>query len=247
MLLKYHNFISLAFSLVFWFLVQQFSVNPIFRVFAFLLIIFLLTLFFYNKYYLRKINKYNIYTVLGPVLFYFSSVCLYFFIPTNFTKIIFLFLVCILGIVSQVFLGNFVESIMLGQSLVTAFFIFSSLVAANFNFPGFYFMYLIGVFLSAIFISRSFFEFSPYTQKEKLITALVIGLLCAQFYWVENFLPPHYSALGLFLFNFFYFILMLSYYHMFNTLNFKKIQFHLILVTVTSLVVAVVTPWTINN
>jgi hypothetical protein len=47
------------------------------------------------------------------------------------------------------------------------------------------------------------------------------------------------------LFNIFYLCLILNYYHLFHLLNFKKIQFHLVLIAVCVLLVIFSTPWSI--
>ena len=79
------------------------------------------------------------------------------------------------------------------------------------------------------------------------MSAVVVGLFCAELFWVLNFLPFHFSALSVILFNFFYFCLVLNYYHLFHNLNFKKIQFHLGVMALSSFLIALATPWEVLN
>ena len=245
---KYHKYISVGFSLVFVFLVQQFPVNkPIFRIFVLVIAIFLSLLFFYNKRFLEKQNKYRPLMAFAPVLFYSACVCMFFFLPNDFLKKLFLILIVPFGSFYEFFLGNYAESLVLSLNLFSAFFLFSAWSFANFNFPKYYPIYLCGVFFSAWIISRSFFEFLPHTNKVKNLVAVVLGLLCCEVYWAENFLPLYPGVLGFLLFNFFYFVLLMSYYYLFQVLNFKKIQFHLGLIALTTLLVFLATPLSVIN
>ena len=142
-------------------------------------------------------------------------------------------------------MGNMAENILLNETLLIAFGLFLTCFAAYFYLPQYEPWYLAGVFLSAALLTRSFYEAVPKSDNVKLIGALAIGLFCSELYWALNFLHFHFSVLSLVLFNIFYLCLILNYYHLFHLLNFKKIQFHLLLIAICVLLVIFSTPWSI--
>ncbi len=244
---KYHKFISVGLSLVFLVIMQEFSVpRPIFRFLVPAFFLFLLVLTAYNRWHLRQLAKDVFWNLLRPILFFSSMFGLFLIIPGNFFRGLFLLAAVILGSVFEFFLGNFAENVALNETLVIAFGFFMSLCAfALLYAPKFQTLYLGAIFFGAFLTTRSFYEFLPQENSSKLISSLVIALFSTQLFWALTFLPLHYSASALMLFNIFYFCLVLNYYQAFNTLNLRKFQFHLGLMLVCSGFIFLLTPWKI--
>ncbi len=180
-----------------------------------------------------------------PTLFYTAAFALYAIIPWYFVKGIFLILTFGLGIFFLLFLGSFAENVILNQSLIISFAVYMALSAYNFYFPSYQNLYLIGVFTASLIVTRAYLDFVPKTPRFKLATALAISLFMVELYWALMFLPLHYSVSGLLLFNAYYFFIVLTFYSLFNTLNAKKLAFHLWLLGLTSLAILIATPWEI--
>jgi len=244
---KYHKYISVVISLVFLIIVQEFSVpRPIFRFLVPAFLLFLLALSFYNRRYLLEIGKYNPWSLLRPVLFFASMFGLFLIIPGSFWRGLFLLVVVVLGSLFELFLGNFGENITLNETLVIAFGLFMSISAfALLYAPKFQTLYLAAIFLATFLTTRCFYEFIPQDGRQKLVPSLVIALFCTQLFWALTFLPLHYSASALMLFNIFYFCLILNYYQAFNTLSLRKFQLHLALMLACSGFIFLLTPWKI--
>lgn len=246
-MIKYHKIISVIFSLVFLILLQEFSTpRPIFRFLLPAFLLFLLALAVYNKKYLESLEKYNSWTLLRPLLFYTSMFGLFLIIPGNFWRGLFLLLVVGLGSLFQIFLGNFAEHVALNETLVIAFGLYMSISAfALLYAPKFQTLYLAGIFAGTFLTVRSFYEVLPQHNYSKVAASAVISLFCTQLFWALTFLPFHYSAPALMLFNLFYFCLILNYYQAFNILNIRKFQLHLGLMLLCSGFIFFLTPWKI--
>lgn len=245
-MLKHHKLISFCLALLFLLVLQTFA-TPV-PVFRFLLPAFLLFcggLALYDRWYLKQVNKYNIWTLLRPVLLLLSLFGLFIIIPSTFIRG--LFLIVSVGLITlfQITMDYQAENILLNQTLVIAFGLFFSFFAFYYYFPGYEPLYLVGLFTGTALLSRSFYELLPKSGQTKQLGALIIGFFCAQIFWALNFLPFHFSVLSVFLFNIFYFCLILNYYHLFHMLNFKKVQFHLFLILACDIVVLLATPWRI--
>ncbi len=242
---KYHKFIAVGLSLVFLVIMQKFSVpRPIFRFLVPALFLFLLLLTGYNRWYLKKIDKDTWWNLLRPILFFSSMFGLFLIIPGNFLRGLFLLAVIALGSIFEIFLGDFAENVALNETLVIAFGLFMSICAfALLYAPKFQTLYLGAIFLGTFL--TTFYEFLPQDSSSKLVSSLVISLFATQLFWALTFLPLHYSASALMLFNIFYFCLVLNYYQAFNILNLRKFQFHLGLMLVCSGFIFLLTPWKI--
>jgi hypothetical protein len=244
---KYHKIISVVFSLVFLILLQEFSVpRPIFRFLLPVFLLFLLVLTAYNKKYLETLQKYNPWTLLRPLLFYTSMFGLFLIIPGNFWRGLFLLLVVALGSIFQIFLGKFAEHVALNETLVIGFGLYMSISAfALLYAPKFQTLYLAAIFAGTFLAVRSFYEVLPQNNSIKMAASAVIALFCTELFWALTFLPLHYSAPALMLFNLFYFCLVLNYYQAFNILNIRKFQLHLGLMMLCSGFIFLLTPWKI--
>jgi hypothetical protein len=246
--IKHHKLVAVCIGLLFLLVVQNFS-SPI-PVFRFLVPAVLAYIFFvglYNRWYLKKIGKYNFWAVILPGLLMLAAFGAFLVIPSQNLRGLFLTLAVVLIALAEIILGNMSENLMLNQTLVVAFGLFFSLFGAYFYTPNFEPLYLIGIFFAGALLTRVFYESVPQPQRTKLVGSVVIGLFCAEMFWVLNFLNFHFSVLSLIMFNIFYFCLILNYYHLFHNLNFKKIQFHLLLIAFCSLMVVLATPWTVRR
>lgn len=245
-LLKYHKFTSLILGLFFLIVLQTFATpEPIFRFLipAFLGYVILITI--YNRWYLKRIEKYSFWILLRPILLLVSGFGLFLIIPSDFLRGS--FLIVSVGVIAffEIILGNFAENLLLNETLIIAFGLFFLFFALYHYLPGYETFYLAGIFFGSALLTRSFYEFIPKSERVKIIGAVTIGLFCSELYWVLNFLQFHFSVLSIILFNIFYFCVLLNYYFLFHILNFKKIQFHLVLICMTSLLAILATPWQI--
>lgn len=230
-------------------LVQEFSYpRPVFRFLAPGLIVFLSVLTAYNWWYLKSISKYNIWTLLRPILFFMGAFALFNIIPVEFLRGLFLLSAVFLGSIFQIFLGNFAENLLINETLIIAFALCMSAAAYALQyFPSFEIAYLLIIFAGTAITTRAFYEFTPLDNSQKLVASFVIALLCTESFWAMSFLPLHFSAIGLLMFNLFYFCFILNYYYIFNTLNIRKFQFHTALFAACSLFILLLTPWRILN
>jgi hypothetical protein len=185
--------------------------------------------------------------MLLPELLMAAAFGAFLVIPSENLRGLFLISVVIVITFAEIILGNMAENLMLNQTLLVAFALFFAFFGAYFWIPTFEPLYLAGIFLGSALLARTFYESVPQPSKTKLIGSITLGLFCAELFWALNFLQFHFSVLSLMLFNIFYFCLILNYYHLFNNLNFKKIQFHLALIAFCTLAAVLATPWTIRT
>jgi hypothetical protein len=260
-MIKYHNYISIAIGLLFMMVLQEFSLpQPVFRFIVPAVLIFSLAVAAYNYWYLKQLQKYNFWVLLRQFLMFLSAFCVFTLIPSSGFKGLFLVITVLLVALFEYALGSFVENMLINQTLITAFGFFVGLAAYSQYFPNFRLspvlgkfppvwqvslqpIYVLAVFAVTLLLARSFYEFIPHSARVKMLNSLAIALFCTEAFWALTFLPFHYSALAVLLFNLFYFCLILNYYHLFQILNFKKIQFHLLLILLCSCLVLLITPW----
>jgi hypothetical protein len=245
-ILKHHNLISFCIGLLFLLVLQAFA-NPV-PVFRFLVPIFLLyagAVTLYNRWYLQQTQKYNFWLLIRPLLLLVAGFGIFLVIPTAGFRG--LFLITTVGLITlcEVVVGSSAENITLNETLIIAFGLFLSLAAFYQYAPTYGIYCVVSVFIAAALLARSFYESVPETQFVKQLGALILALFCAEVFWALNFLPLHFSALAIILFDIFYFCLILNYYHLFHILSIKKIQFHLLLILFCSAVVLISTPWTV--
>jgi hypothetical protein len=167
-------------------------------------------------------------------------------IPSQVLRGLFLISSVFVIALSEVILGNMSENLMVNQTLLVAFALFFGFFGAYYYTPNYQPLYFAGIFLTSSLLARVFYEAVPQSAKTKLVGSITIGLFCGELFWVLNFLNFHFSVLSLILFNIFYFCLILNYYHLFHNLNFKKVQFHLLMIAFCSLIAVVATPWNIR-
>lgn len=241
---KRHKLISLFIAILFVIVLQIFSTpKPIFRLLIPAFVITIVLVAFYNRWYLEKIEKYNFWVLLRPLFLSLSFFGVFLIIPNSFLRGLFLAVCIILVAFSEIFLGNFAENVVLNEILVCAFGFFLAFSAFAQDFPKSLWLWVVAVMAVVFLLARSFYEFVPKQDNVKLLISAILAFFTGQIFWALNFLPFHFSAGSLMLFNIFYFCLILNYYYMFETLNFKKVQFHFILMLACSLAIIVITPW----
>jgi hypothetical protein len=246
-ILKHHKLISLCIGLCFLLAVQRFSTpEPIFRFLIPTFLGYILLAAVYNNWYLKKIQKYNFWAMLLPEFLMTAAFGAFLVIPSQNLRGLFLSSAVVIIAFCEIVLGNMAENLMLNQTLITAFAMFFGFFGAYYYTPVYEPIYLMGLFFGATLLARIFYESVPQPTQTKLIGSIAIGLFCAELFWVLNFLHFHFSVLSLILFNIFYFCLILNYYHLFHNLNFKKIQFHLVLIAFCTLMAVLATPWTVR-
>ena len=190
-------------------------------------------------------QKYNIWILVRPGLLLAAGFGIFLVIPSETLRGLFLLLSVFVITFFEIVLGNFAENILLNETLFIAFGLFFGLSALYQYAPVYGTLCVAAVFIFSFLLSRSFYEFVPKNDAAKIIGSLALSLFCSELFWALNFLPLHFSVLSLILFNFFYFSLILNYYHLFHILNLKKLQFHLFLIVVCSALVVAATPWKI--
>lgn len=246
MIANYHRIISAILSIAFLVVVQLFAAPlPVFRylipAFVGLWAIFGL----YNLFYLRLNEKFNWWVWLRPLLFLVGWFGLFFIIPNDWLRGLFLLAGLPIVYFVEAFTSNVGQQLLFNEILITAFSFFMGAAAIAQYFPKFSLFYTIAVFVFITLLCRASYEFTPLSVRNKWSSSLILAFFSTELFWALNFLPWHYSALAIILFNLFYFFWALYYYHIFNHLTPKRIQFHLILAAVFILVIVVVTPWKI--
>ena len=245
-MLNYHKIFSIGLGLLFMVVLQVFSTpQPIFR---FLLPAFLGVLaitFFYNRWYLRQLGKYNFWIIIRPLLLETSGFFVYLLLFDSFSRGVMLVISVFLIAGFEIMLANFSESVMLNETLIAAF----GFCFAFFGFlwwvPPLSYLYFAGLFLSLFLLARCFYDFLPQDGRAKWMNALTVSFLSIQVFWAASFLPFHYSALSILVLNFFYLALVLNYHNLFHTLTAQKVKFYFSLSIISLVVVFSATPWTI--
>jgi hypothetical protein len=248
---KHHKLVSFTIGLMYLALLQTFSTpQPVFRYLILSLVAYSAVVWYYNNWFLNKIEKKNFWLALRPVLLFWSGLGIFVLLPSPFLRALFLLLTVGIIFIFEMLLANYSENVMLSFSALTMFGFFIGIVGVGQYFPPLnsgiiYFIYISLIFSAVYLISRSFYEFAPQPKKNKNAAAVILGLFSGQIFWALSFLPFHFSVLGTLLFNAMFFCLALNYYYYFQIITFKKIQFHLLLLILTCGAVLLSTPWRI--
>jgi len=243
---KNHKVISIIIGLLFLVTLQVFSQpQPIFRFLAPAFLIYVLAVWLYNDWFLRNLEKQNFWLQIRPMLLLVSLFGIFLLLPSQGWRSLFLIISVILITFFEYFLNNFSEHLLVNESLIIIFGLFVSLAAFMHFFPGYRFISVIGSFVVSGLIARFFYETLPKPENVKVFSSLVLGLFTAETLWALSFLPFHFSVIALILFNIFYFSLILNYYYSLNILSLKKMQFHIVILFLTSGAVLLSTPWRI--
>ncbi len=241
-----HPILSAIISVAFVVTVQLFaSPSPVFRFLLPAFIIYLGAVTFYNYSYLRRRGSVNLWTILRPTLFLVCWFGIFFIISSDWWRGVFLLVgVPVIYAVERI-LGQPGEQALFNETLLTAFTGLMGITALSHYFILSGPVYLLLVFILITLIARASYELIPQSGRVKWTGAVCLGLALAEVFWAANFLPLHYSALGLLAFNIFYCAWTLCYYFLYNHLTPKKVQFHVVLALVFTGLIMAVTPWRI--
>lgn len=236
-----HKAVSIIFALAFFGLVQSF--NSVFRFLLPAMLIYGAVVLAYNLWYIRQKNFYSLWSWLRSLFFLLALLAIYFVLPANFSRGLFL-------VLSAVFIYFMEQALLVASEQVTylqtllSFFGFS-LAAFALN----YFLLpqspiiLVLLCLATFLVSRSSLDYVPATTAKKNFFSGVLALSILEASWALIFLPLHFTAIAIILFNIFYVLWLVVYYHLFNNLNAKKISFHVIFSSIIIALVLTTTPW----
>jgi hypothetical protein len=244
---KYHKFISFLFSVGFLVLVQFFAAPlPVFRYLVPAFVLYLGIVTAYNIWYLKQVGHYNLWWWVRPVLFLCAWFGLFFILPNEIWRGLFLLVGLPIIYIVEFLAGNSGQQFLLNETLVSAFGIFMALTAFSHTFaaiPGP--AYLAICFVATLLLVRASYEAVPRPGAARWYSAAILALLTTEIFWALSFLPLHFTALGLILFNIFYFCWVLYYYALYDHLNIKQVQYHIALAVIFTGLILVVTPWKI--
>jgi hypothetical protein len=219
--------------------------RPVFRFLIPAFILYVIIATAYNYFYLRRFKTYNAWTLIRAALFLFGWFGLYFIIPSFFWRGVFLLSgVPLIYFVERV-LGHPGEQLLFNETLITAFAGIMAIVGLSHYFPFSGTWYLLALFLFVSITVRASYEFTPQSRQAKWTSAIILGLVMAEILWVAGFLPFHFSAIALLVFNAFYCAWTLGYNYLYNHLTPKKVQFQVILALAFTVLIVIVTPWKI--
>jgi hypothetical protein len=244
---NYHKAISVIFSVAFLVTVQIFAAPlPVFRYLLPAFILFCATMTAYNVWYLRRIGHYNIWWWVRPILFVIGWFALFFIIPGDLWRGLFLLLGLPIIYLVEFLVGNSGQQLLMNETLITAFAIFMSVTQFSHTFATVPQVVYLGIcFAATLLLVRASYEAVPRPGPARWYSAAILALLTTELFWALSFLPLHFSALGLMMFNIFYFCWVLYYYALYDHLNVKQVQYHLALGIIFTAVILAVTPWKI--
>jgi hypothetical protein len=242
----YHRIISVLVSISFLVVVQLFATpEPIFRFLLPAFAGYLICVGIYNRFYIRSVGSFNWWVWLRPHLLLIGWFGMLMLLPNEFFRGMYLLLGLPLLYIVEVNVSGVGEQLLFNETLLTAFAFCMGVMAAVQYFPRTHILYSISVFAAMSILCRTSFQSTPLDERAKWVSAMILALFTTELFWVLSFLPLHFSALGVILFNLFYFCWALYYYYVFNHLTPKKFQFHLVLAIFFTFVMIFVTRWDI--
>lgn len=243
--MQYHKIISALLSVAFLVIIQLFAAPlPVFRYLAPAFLGYVALVSAYNIWYLKRTGHYNLWWWVRPALFLFGWFGLFFILPNEMWRGLFLLLGLPIIYVVEFLVGSSGEQFLINESLLTAFGIFMSLTSFSHTFaaiPGV--IYLIICFTATLLLVRASYEAVPRPGPARWYSSAILALLTTELFWALSFLPLHFTALGLILFNIFYFCWVLYYHALYDHLNIKQVQYHLALAVIFTGAIVLVTPW----
>jgi hypothetical protein len=245
---KHHKIICAGLALAFLVVLQSFAAPaPVFRYLIPAFLIYFVVVGAYNFFYLRASGKFNQWMWIRTMLFFLAWFGLFLIPPTVFLRGAFLLVSLPIIYFVELAVANVGENILFNLVILTAFSFYMAIAAAGGNYftkaPAI--IFISAVCLFTLLLTRSSFELIPVSFRTKWLYSLIISLFITEIFWAISFLPLHFSALGFFLLDVFYFLWTLCYYFLLNNLTVKKIQFHSVLLIVIIIVIMIATPWTI--
>ncbi len=245
---KAHTIVSAGIAIAFVVVVQIFATPlPVFRFLIPAFLIYLGGVMLYNRWYLKREDRFNIWVWLRLPLFLVAWFGIFFLIPSSFGRGAFLLVGVPIIFFFESLVGNTGQQLSWNEFLLTAGGILLSLFGLSYYFilPGV--LYLLFVFAAITILVRTSLELVPHDTMVKWVASLAIGLFATELFWATSFLPLHYTALAIIVFNALYVLWIIYYHYLYHTLTLKQIQFHLILALVLTVIMLVSTPWSIQT
>lgn len=243
-----HLIISAVISILFLVVTQVFAAPlPVFRFLVPAFLAFLIAVAGYNRWYLQKKDKWNVWVWLRVPFFLLAWFGLFFLVPSGLGRGLFLLVGLPIIFFFESLVGNTGQQLGWNEFLLTMAALILTLFGFSYYFqlPGV--LYLLIVFLSVAIVVRSSLELVPHESMVKWVASLAIGLFATEMFWAISFLPLHYSALAIFTFNILYVLWIIYYHYLYRTLTAKQVQFHLVLALLLALVMLMSTPWSIQS
>lgn len=248
MKLRIHLIVSALVAIAFVVILQIFATPlPVFRYLIPAFFVYAGLVALYNRWYMKRGDRFNVWVWLRIPLFLLAWFGLYFLIPSLFVRGAFL-----LGSVPIIFFfeslaGNTGQQLGWNEFLLTAGGMLIGLFGLSYYYqlPGI--IYMLFVFLAITLLVRTSLELVPHDVLVKWVASLAIGLFATELFWAVSFLPLHYSGLAIITFNALYVVWIVYYHYLYHTLTLKQVQFHLILAVLLTAVMFISTPWTIQS
>ncbi len=241
-----HKIFSAIFAIAFVVIVQWFaSPLPTFRFLVPAILGFLVALTLYNWKYLKFQNLLSWWLLVRIPVFVLVWFGLLFIIPNGFGRGLFLLISIPVIFFFETLVANKGQQLGWNLFLLSLASLLVSLYGFNFYFPLSGLVYLALVFLGVLVLVRISLESVPHSTNVKWLAGLVLALFSAELFWVLQFLPLHFSVLGVINFNILYLLWAIYYHYLYQTLTQKQIQFNILLALALSIVILVSSPWTI--
>ncbi len=236
-----HKIASSVIALAFLVLVQSFS--DVYRFLLAAMVIYAAATLGYNYYYLKKNSFFTFWSWIRPALFFASLTAIYLVIPGVFIKGLFLIFSVAIIYLFELKIAVASEQLLFFETLIAYFGSCLGIFAVNFYLLPKTSLILLGIGLSTFFISRCSFEYISQTEQKRNFYSWFLALCAIELSWALLFLPFHFTALAIILFNIFYVLWIIIYYYLLNNLNSQKITFHMILASIIIFLTLVSTPW----
>jgi hypothetical protein len=246
---RIHLIISALIAILFLVVIQLFaSPLPEFKLLLPSYAGYLLVVAIYNRWYLKKTQEvWNVWVWLRLLFFLITWFGLFFLVPSGLGRGLFLLVSMPIIFFFESLVGNMGQQLGWNEFLLTCAGLLISLFGLSYYFIFAGVLYLALVFVTVAILVRSSFELIPHPPIVRWVAALSLGLFATELFWAISFLPLHYTALAIFMFNVLYVLWIIYYHYLYRTLTSKQIQFHLVLAIVLALVMLVSTPWSIQS
>lgn len=236
-----HKLISSIWALAFLVVIQVSS--PVFRFMLPAMALYIAGLLAYNYWYLHKHNFFSFWSWLRPLFFLAAMVGLYMVIPANADRGFFLLAAIAMIYFLETYLLAASEQIVFLETLVAYFGLALGVFGLNFYLLPQNTWTLLLLALITFCITRASFDYIPQSRQNKNFFSLLIAFSVLELSWGLIFLPLHFTAMALILFNIYYVLWIVVYYYLFHNLNSKKITFHVIFAFIIIVLTFLVTPW----
>lgn len=238
----YHkNLISAVIALAFLVFMQ--TLNGVFRYLIPVAFLYSAIVLAYNYWYLKKNHFFSFWSWLRPLYLIAALVGLYFVLPPNFSRsFLVLFSVAALffterGIIVASEQGVFLETLFSYFGLSLGIFGLNNyLLPVNSSI-------LIIFAITTFMVARSSFDYIPQPVDKKNFYAGLLGLSILEMVWALIFSPFHFTINAVIIFNIFYVLWIIIYYHLFQNLSVKKISFHVVFAGILIALSILSTPW----